>query len=64
MLILSIETSCDETAISIVEAKGEFPHATYEIHGDARKMIGDVGPDAFFLGFHKVNNLIPVLTFI
>lgn len=35
MLILSIETSCDETAISLVEAKGEFPHATYDIHGNA-----------------------------
>ena len=35
MLILSIETSCDETAISLVEAKGEFPNATYEIHGNA-----------------------------
>lgn len=35
MLILSIETSCDETAISLVEAAGEFPHATYEIHGNA-----------------------------
>lgn len=35
MLILSIETSCDETAISLVEARGEFPHATYEIHGNA-----------------------------
>ncbi len=35
MLILSIETSCDETAISILEAKGEFPHATYDILGNA-----------------------------
>ena len=35
MLILSIETSCDETAISLVEATGEFPHATYDIHGNA-----------------------------
>lgn len=35
MLILSIETSCDETAISLVEVKGEFPHATYDILGDA-----------------------------
>ena len=35
MKILSIETSCDETAISLVEATGEFPHATYEILGDA-----------------------------
>jgi N6-L-threonylcarbamoyladenine synthase len=35
MIILSIETSCDETAISILEANGEFPHATYEILGNA-----------------------------
>ena len=35
MRILSIETSCDETAISLLEAKGEFPHATYDILGNA-----------------------------
>lgn len=35
MLILSIETSCDETAVSLVEAQGDFPHATYEILGNA-----------------------------
>ena len=35
MIILSIETSCDETAVSIVEAKGDFPHATYRILGNA-----------------------------
>lgn len=35
MLILSIETSCDETALSLIEATGEFPQATYEIHADA-----------------------------
>jgi len=35
MRILSIETSCDETAISIVEATGDFPDATYEILGNA-----------------------------
>jgi N6-L-threonylcarbamoyladenine synthase len=35
MIILSIETSCDETAISILEAKGDFPHATYAILGNA-----------------------------
>lgn len=35
MLILSIETSCDETAISILEATGDFPHATYDILGNA-----------------------------
>lgn len=35
MLILSIETSCDETAISLVRTDGEFPNATYEILGNA-----------------------------
>ena len=35
MRILSIETSCDETAVSLVEATGDFPHATYEVLGDA-----------------------------
>ncbi len=35
MIILSIETSCDETAVSIIEATGEFPVATYEILGNA-----------------------------
>ncbi len=35
MIILSIETSCDETAISVVEAVGDFPQATYEILGNS-----------------------------
>lgn len=35
MIILSIETSCDETAVSLVEATGDFPHATYRILGNA-----------------------------
>ncbi|MCB9812095.1 tRNA (adenosine(37)-N6)-threonylcarbamoyltransferase complex transferase subunit TsaD [Candidatus Nomurabacteria bacterium] len=35
MLIVSIETSCDETAVSLVKAKGVFPHAHYEVLGDA-----------------------------
>ncbi len=35
MIILSIETSCDETAVSILEATGDFPHATYKILGNA-----------------------------
>lgn len=35
MYILSIETSCDETAVSIVEALGEFPNAKYNILGNA-----------------------------
>ena len=35
MRILSIETSCDETAVSIVDATGDFPDATYEVLGNA-----------------------------
>lgn len=35
MKILSIETSCDETAVSLVGATGEFPDATYEVQGNA-----------------------------
>lgn len=35
MLILSIETSCDETAISLVVTSGDFPNATYEVIGNA-----------------------------
>ncbi|NCO62146.1 hypothetical protein GW879_01680, partial [Candidatus Kaiserbacteria bacterium] len=35
MRILSIETSCDETAVSIIEAMGDFPTATYQILGNA-----------------------------
>jgi len=33
MRILAIETSCDETAVSIIEATGQFPEATYELLG-------------------------------
>jgi N6-L-threonylcarbamoyladenine synthase len=35
MIILSIETSCDETAISLIEASGDFPHASYKVLGNA-----------------------------
>jgi N6-L-threonylcarbamoyladenine synthase len=35
MIILSIETSCDETAVSILKAEGDFPHATYTILGNS-----------------------------
>ncbi|MCA9363052.1 tRNA (adenosine(37)-N6)-threonylcarbamoyltransferase complex transferase subunit TsaD [Candidatus Kaiserbacteria bacterium] len=35
MIILSIETSCDETAVSLISATGDFPNASYEILGDA-----------------------------
>lgn len=35
MRILSIETSCDETAVSIVEAEGELPSPSFKILGNA-----------------------------
>jgi N6-L-threonylcarbamoyladenine synthase len=35
MNILSIETSCDETAVSLVSALGDFPEAKYEVLGNA-----------------------------
>ncbi len=35
MKILSIETSADETAVSVVRAVGDFPEATYTILGNA-----------------------------
>lgn len=35
MKILSIETSCDETAVSLMEAIGNFPDAEYKILGNA-----------------------------
>lgn len=35
MRILSIETSCDETAVSLIEANGDFPTAEYRILGNA-----------------------------
>lgn len=35
MKILSIETSCDETAVSVVEAAGDFPTASYRVLGNA-----------------------------
>lgn len=35
MNILSIETSCDETAVSVVRAEGDFPNATYDVLGNA-----------------------------
>lgn len=35
MILLSIETSCDETAVSIIEIVGDFPKATYSILGNS-----------------------------
>lgn len=35
MIILSIETSCDETAVAVLEAKGSFSGASFTVLGNA-----------------------------
>ncbi len=35
MRILGIETSCDETAVSLIEATGELPKPTFKVLGDS-----------------------------
>lgn len=35
MKILSIETSCDETAVSIIEANGELESPSFKVLGNA-----------------------------
>jgi N6-L-threonylcarbamoyladenine synthase len=35
MILLSIETSCDETAVSLIEIVGDFPNATYSLLGNS-----------------------------
>jgi len=35
MKILAIETSCDETAVAVIEAKGDVEHSNYAILGNA-----------------------------
>jgi len=42
MNILSIETSCDETAVSVVSARGEFPRATYTVAGNGLRSQSDI----------------------
>jgi N6-L-threonylcarbamoyladenine synthase len=51
MTILSIETSCDETAVGIVRAEGDFPNAEYDVlahalfsQTDIHKEYGGVFP--------------------
>ncbi len=67
MIILSIETSCDETAISLVRAEGVFPNATYEILGNAlfsqvelHKEYGGVFPR--LAKREHARTLVPMLT--
>jgi N6-L-threonylcarbamoyladenine synthase len=35
MKILGIETSCDETAVSLIEAAGQLPNPTFKVLGDS-----------------------------
>lgn len=67
MKILSIETSCDETAVSIIEATGDFPVATYEILGN--QLYSQVALHAEYGGVfpslakrEHAKTLVPLLT--
>ena len=67
MNILSIETSCDETAVSIVKTEGEFPDATYTVLGnslfsqiDIHREYGGVFPAVAKREHAKT--LVPMLT--
>lgn len=66
MNILSIETSCDETAVSILQAEGDFKKNTFKILGDAlfsqadiHKRYGGVYPNLAKREHGK--NLVPLL---
>src|SRR3990167_4330999 len=66
MIILSIETSCDETAISVVEAKGSAESPGFSILGNAcfsqikiHKEYGGVYPNLAKRDHQK--NLVPLL---
>lgn len=66
MKILAIETSCDETAISIVEAKGDTKSASFRVLGDTllsqvdiHKEYGGVFP--MLAKREHAKNLIPIL---
>ncbi len=69
MRILSIETSCDETAIAIIEAVGQFKHPQFKVVAsslisqiDVHKEYGGVFP-AIAKREHS-RNLIPVLELV
>jgi len=66
MHILSIETSCDETALALVEATGDLPHPHFTIHKQAllsqieiHKEYGGVFPN--LAKREHAKNLIPLL---
>jgi len=67
MNILAIETSCDETAVSVVEMKGEFPRATFTVHANVvlsqAKLHAEYG--GVFPSLAKrehAKNLVPICT--
>jgi len=67
MNILSIETSCDETALSLIHAKGDFPNATYTVRGNAlfsqidiHREFGGVYPNV--AKREHVKTVVPMLT--
>ncbi|PIQ91927.1 MAG: tRNA (adenosine(37)-N6)-threonylcarbamoyltransferase complex transferase subunit TsaD [Parcubacteria group bacterium CG11_big_fil_rev_8_21_14_0_20_39_22] len=66
MKILSIETSCDETAVSIIEAKGDIPSVSFKVLADTllsqvdiHKEYGGVYPN--LAKREHSRNLIPLL---
>ena len=66
MRILAIETSCDETAVSIVDAEGDFPTATYEVLGTG--LLSQASKHAEYGGVYPtlakrehIKNLVPML---
>lgn len=66
MTILAIETSCDETAVTILEAAGDTDRATFQILGNA--LLSQVDIHRAFGGVYPAvakrehaKNLVPVL---
>jgi len=67
MRILSIETSCDETAVSIIEAQGDIHSPTYRILGNALFSQIDIhteygGVFPMLAKREHVKNLVPLLS--
>ena len=66
MKILSIETSCDETAVAIIEASGDFDNPSFKILGNSllsqieiHKEFGGVFPN--LAKREHAKNLVPLL---
>lgn len=66
MLLLSIETSCDETAVSVIEAEGTLEQCRFTIHGNAlysqaklHEQYGGVYPT--LAKREHAKNLVPLL---